>query len=237
LVVPYPQLLLGLLALTLALASSAQATGVDDATTFEARCERQLPQISVELKVDVATHNVIQTVSSKSLNRMSVHAYPSDRMLGMTAIASVVDIGYDGPTIEERSSRRECIAPRIEVTLQYRPIQVYIAREFSSGSCAFREILAHEMRHVMAYQQHMPRVEAKVRVAMQQRFSAGPLYGPIGQAYTDLRQEINSRWLPFIRAELARVEAIQEDIDSETEIFRISNACQGDVAMVLNSHY
>ena len=36
---------------------------------------------------------------------------------------------------------------------------------------------------------------------------------------------------------LGRIEAVHGDIDSESEAFRMSNACQGDVALVLNSHY
>jgi hypothetical protein len=68
------------------------------------------------------------------------------------------------------------------VSLSYPPIVIYVGSEFEPGSCAYREILAHEMRHLKAYVDYLPKVESRVRETLGRRFAAKPVYAARGQS-------------------------------------------------------
>ena len=69
-----------------------------------------------------------------------------------------------------------------------------------------------------------------MREALTKRFGDKPLYAPSGTAMSALEHEIDSGWLPYIKAELAKVEIEQAAIDSPEEYARLGKACGGEIA-------
>ncbi len=128
------------------------------------------------------------------------------------------------------------MAPQIKVALIYSPMKVYIGKEFPPDSCAYQEILKHELRHVRVYQEYLPKVEATIRDALKQAFQAKPLYAPSGQAQTLLQQKINDGWLAYIQAEMDKVKALQALIDTPEEYARLGKLCGGQVQKVLSGN-
>jgi hypothetical protein len=146
-----------------------------------------------------------------------------------------VSVALNGPILQDRVSGYECVAPVIQVTLFYAPIVVFIGREFAPGTCAYEQILAHEMRHLKTYLDHLPKVENVVRAALSRRFQGQPLYAPIGQAQRLLEREIDSGWMPYMKREMAAVEGLQAAIDSPQEYARLSKVCKGEVQSLLRA--
>lgn len=205
-------------------------------TPFQARCEREMrPKIVIESR-DYG-YRIDNTVPSRVLHNRALHSAAGDLMLGMTALESRVEIESDGPALQDGVSGAECIAPRISVALRYLPIQVYVAREFSPASCSYREILAHEMRHVQLYRELLPKVQTLVRGALAQRFAGAPLYAQAGQGLALLERQVDTWLRPLIQAELAKVEISQRSIDTDQEAFRLSSACSGELALNLGGRY
>jgi hypothetical protein len=224
------------LAAPIVLLCVAQGAGATGKTPFQLRCEREMtPTILVEAR-DYG-YRIDNTVSSKVLHNRAMHSYSGDLMLGLTALESRVEVTIDGPALQDRGSDAECIAPRLTVALHYLPMNVYIAREFSPASCSYREILAHEMRHVRLYREHLPKVQALVRTALAQRFPGTPLYAGSGQGLAALERQVDTWLRPLIRAELAKVEIEQKAIDTDEESFRLSGACHGELAQNLGRRY
>jgi hypothetical protein len=112
-------------------------------------------------------------------------------------------------------------------------VVIYVGSEFAPGSCGYQEILTHELRHMKTYMDHLPVVEKIVRDAFAKRFEAKPLYAPSGTARSALEHEINSGWMPFIKAEMAKVETQQAMIDSVEEYARLGKACGGEIQNIL----
>jgi len=216
------------------LAASANVTADQQ---FRSRCENQLPKVNVDLRVKMADYLVDSTVSSSVLNVKSDHAKAGDKLLGLTSIRSIIEFGYDGPSLEDASNGVECAAPQIDVELRYMPVLVYVAREFIRDTCPYREIMAHELRHVRAYEAQLPQVQATVLKALHERFGGAPIYGERGKTFAQLKQEVDTLWIPFIRAELKKLDRMHAEIDTTEETMRMSNACFGEVALTLNSHY
>lgn len=214
-------------------ASAATAASTAPRTAFQARCE---DSIGESLAVLTGTQNgfrIDNTVGFRALTAMKGRTRPGQVVLGLTRTESRVSINVGGRLLADEASGYECIAPHIEIKLYYPPIVVYISREFRPGTCAYEEVLAHEMRHLNAYLDYLPRAEARVRTALARRFEDKPLYARIGNAQNLLQREIDRGWMPYIKSEMAKVESVQAEIDSPQEYARLGKVCGGEVQSLL----
>lgn len=203
------------------------------AAQFEARCESAIGATAAHLSASDQGYRIDNTVSYQRLTGMRRPAAGRGHVLGLTRAESRVSVQLDAKMLADPDSGRECIAPEIDVKLSYIPITIYVGREFPPGSCSYQEILAHEMRHLNAYLNHLSKVESVVRAALDQRFAARPVYAPIGQAKAMLEREIDREWMPYIKNELDRVEQLQTEIDSPQEYARLSTVCKGEVQFLI----
>jgi hypothetical protein len=204
-------------------------------TAFQVRCEDTISKTVSVLSAKQNGYAVNTQLSYKQLTAMKGVASANSYVLGLTRTESRVQIASNGPILQDKASGYECIAPQIIVELTYAPVKVYVGKEFPQGTCGYDVILAHEMRHMQAYMDHLPRVENIVRAALAKRFGGKPLYAPSGTAQSALSHEINSGWLSFIKAEMAKVERLQEAIDSPAEYARLGKQCDGEILRILKS--
>jgi hypothetical protein len=210
------------------------ATGAQAARTpFQARCEDTIGKTVTMLSTKQNGYTISNTVSYKELTAMQPAARANTYVLGLTKTESMAQVSVDGKMLEDKATNYECITPQISVSLYYRPIVIHVGREFRPGTCSYTEILAHEMRHLNVYLDHLPKVEGLVRAALAKRFEARPLYAPAGQARTLLEHEIDSQWLPYMKAEMAKVEALHAAIDTPAEYARLSKVCKGEVQSLI----
>jgi hypothetical protein len=116
------------------------------------------------------------------------------------------------------------------VTFGFDQMTVYVAKEFPEGSCAYKEIYQHELRHVKTYQTHLATIEKDVSDTLSRRFVTGdPWRGSAGQMTERLQQELNERWLPYIKREIARADEAQALIDTPEEYARVADSCNGEI--------
>jgi hypothetical protein len=152
------------------------------------------------------------------------------RVLGLTRGKATVKIESNTRSYIDRRGRWECASPQLTISFGFDPVTVHVAKEFPSGSCAYREIYEHEMRHVLAYEAHSVAIEKELVDALTNRFATGVIWrGPIGQSREKLQLELNERWIPYIKRAMERVEATQALIDTPEEYARIAGSCNGEV--------
>lgn len=107
---------------------------------------------------------------------------------------------------------------------------VYVAKEFSKGSCAYNEIYRHELRHVNTYQEHLASINKGLVDTLSDRFATGSSWrAPVGQTRTRIEKELNERWMPYITREIERVESAQALIDTPEEYARVAETCNGEI--------
>jgi hypothetical protein len=201
-------------------------------TPFQARCEDSIGATVATLSAGDNGYSVDNTLSYKALTRMKGRGAGSF-VLGLTRTASRISMGLNGKILGDPRSGQECIAPHIDVSLSYEPIVIYVGSEFLPGSCAYQQILAHEMRHLKTYLDHLPKVETLVRASLKKRFSAKPIYAPAGQSKLLLEREMDSGWMPYIKHEMAKVEQFQATIDTPQEYARLGKVCKGEVQLLI----
>ena len=204
-------------------------------TPFEQRCDDAARDATTVVTTRENGWRIDNTVSYRQLTQMKRPFVPGGYVLGLTRTESRVAIQVDGTLLASPDGAVECVMPRIAVNLYYLPIVVYVSSEFAPGSCGYREILAHEMRHLKSYLDYLPKVEEQVRTRVGRRFAGKPLYARTGETRTLLQREIDANWMPFIKGEMGRVERLQAAIDSPQEYARLSKVCQGEVQSLIGS--
>ena len=211
----------------------APAAAAQTRTPLQARCEDTIGESISVLSSREQGYRIDNTRSYYDLTRLMGSVRPGSWVLGLTHTDARVRISVGGRMLADPASGYECVAPRIEVNLDYAPIVVYVSREFPPGSCSYREVLAHEMRHLSTYQNFLPKTEATVRARLAARFAGKPLYAPIGQAQSLLQREVDRSWMPYIKREMAGVEVLQAAIDTPQEYARLGKVCAGEVQSLL----
>jgi hypothetical protein len=225
-----------LTAMTMAAATPAAA-----ASPVPDRCESWQPgshaSQRTDVKVDVHDngYRIDNSLPYRTLTRMKRPGAKGGFVLGLTRAESRVAVGIEGTIIGDPETGTECLRPLVQVTLSYEPIVIYVGREFEPGSCAYREILAHEMRHLKAYVDYLPKVESRVLDRMAQRFDGRPVVAPRGQALHRVQQELDRTWMPFLKREMAQAKARQAAIDSPKEYARLGKVCRGEVQSLIGS--
>lgn len=195
------------------------------------QCE-QLAKPSVSVK-QLDQHLSINTgYSYRSLTNIgAAAARPGREVLGLTRGNATVQFALNISSFVDPSGRWECASPQITLTFGFSPMTVYVAKEFPQGSCAYKEIYEHEMRHVKTYQSHVASIEKDMAATLASRFATGaPWRGPVGQAAVKLRRELDEQWTPYVQREIKRVEAAQALIDTDEEYARVANACNGEIS-------
>jgi hypothetical protein len=206
------------------------------ASEFTSRCEREMQPV-LEVSAHEADFSVVSVVASRVLNTRVSDGSASHMTLGMTSGTHRTEIELDTPALRDSASGRECISPRIYVDLAYKPLQVFVAREFHQQSCAYRTVYAHEMRHVQVYRDNLPVLERRVRDALEQRYGKRPLYMSAAEGISQLESDVDTWLRPFIRELLAEVERQQASLDSPEETDLLSHACLGEVERAMGSSF
>ena len=200
---------------------------------FQVRCEETISKAVAVLSTQVNGYTVDNSRSYRSLTSLKGNAPANAYVLGLTRAQSSMEVKSGGPLLRDPLSGYECIAAKVEVKLYYTPITIYVGSEFAPGSCAYQEILAHEMRHLKTYLDHLPKVETVARKAWSDRFDNKPLYARAGQGGAALQREIDTGWLPWLKREMVKVEEQQAAIDTQQEYMRLSRICKGEVQSII----
>jgi hypothetical protein len=192
----------------------------------------QLPQPSVTVTLLEAPVTLDIRYGFRALTNMGAElGPPGQAILGLTHGEAVVQFETQIPSYIDRTGRWECASPQIKVIYGFKPMTVYVANEFPAGSCAYREIHAHELRHVKTYQEHLAGIEKEINELLKKRFATGsPWRGPVGGTQSRLEEELDSRWLPYLKRRIEQVKMAQALIDTPQEYARVAASCNGEIA-------
>lgn len=202
---------------------------------FKTLCAERLPAPSLQVRRAENGYSVDTGHSYRELTGMGAGLlrHGKQNVLGLTRAETSATVEIKVARLLEAASGQECLSPQVTVTIEYKPIKVFIGREFLPGSCVYREILLHELRHVQAYRDHLPLVEASVRSHLSRRFSGQIVQGKSGALEDKLKAEIHDVWLPLVDKEIRKVDAAQAAIDSQQEYDRMESVCNGAVHQLI----
>lgn len=211
----------------------ASGSALAERSMFEALCQDKMDRFRPVVRSATSGYSIDHSQSVRQLSSMRGSVPAHAFVLGLTSVKASTEVHHASPVMRNPISHYECVSPRVTINLSYQPATIYIGREFARGSCAYQEILAHEMRHLNTYFNELPKVERSVRAAADRRFGGPPSYGPGGQATRALDRELADVWIPYLTRELTRVEKLQAAIDTPDEYLRLSKVCAGEVQSII----
>lgn len=215
------------------LTPTAAAAAAAARTPFQIRCEDTISKTISVLSSKNNGFTINNQLPYRALTLKTGSIDGRRETLGLTVTRAQYSATLGGPMLQDPVSGYECVAPKVEVKLNYAPVLIYVGNEFAPGTCAYNVILEHEQRHLKAYMDNLVRVEKVVRAALEKRFDARPLYAPSGTAQSALQHEINSIWFPFIKAEFDKGNVEQAKIDTPQEYARLAETCNGDIRRII----
>ncbi|MGE5469223.1 MAG: hypothetical protein ACM3X0_00360 [Bacteroidota bacterium] len=190
-----------------------------------------LPRSSVTIKRLEGPVAINRQYSYKALKGMSAdYARHDMQILGLTRGQAVARLSSRSMLRINPQAHWECASHQVTVEYGFMPMTVYVGSEFPEGTCAYNEIYQHELRHVHVYQTHARKIEQELSETLKERFEdAPPSRGAAGETGPRLQQEINERWIPYIKRMLDKVNAEQREVDSPEEYERVAASCNGAI--------
>src|SRR5689334_24172932 len=203
------------------------------ADSFEAACDalNSTADIRVEFKAASAQLDESKAAREIALDDRKGEAF---RHLGAThaTLLRDVEVRLNGYT-DERSGRA-CAWPKVKLTLTVRPLLIELAKELSADECMRAHVFDHEMRHVAIYNAAALRAGAQLQAEMRAHYQDAKLIGDADALMSELRAEIERRWLSRLDELIALHDREHEALDAaeESEAYAV---CKGALAKLIKT--
>jgi hypothetical protein len=124
------------------------------------------------------------------------------------------------------------------VTIGYRNVTVYIAREVPNGSCGFAEIMAHEQKHIAVNRDVLWEYAGRIEMEMKSYLSVDNTFYEENPTYAveTLNRRLNEMLHRFGQQMIDDNSARQAQVDTLQEYQRLSETCNGQLAQIATQH-
>lgn len=195
--------------------------------------------VTVTPVFDVPRHDYSQNIPAiqnmaKDLHR-SIH---ESLTLGLTRYDPMLEFKLPMKGVRFANGLACARVESAEVLIGYRNVTVYIAREIPPGTCGFKEIMAHEQKHIdvnkQLLQDYAPIIQEKLRAYLK-------LNGVFREQNSDYAVKLLKEKLQAIVDELggemmADNRRRQQQVDSAQEYQRITLSCNGEIGVIARRH-
>lgn len=196
---------------------------------FKSDCNFRLKPTDIRVKVVAPAPDYDYSKTMAQLTAM----HPSRGTMGLTAGERLLQLKSDG-AVWRRSDGMGCTRPVFEMTVTLK-LTVYVAKEFPSGTCTYREIKEHEQRHVRANREYAEAAARNVEAEMRKAFGNDIYYGPASSLVRDLEKSVRDGWFKHLKTSLEGVKSWHAKIDSPAEYERPYIACKGEPSRLIEA--
>lgn len=160
-------------------------------------------------------------------------------MLGLTRYQPFIDINVATKVINLPDGLSCAKADHVDVTIGYKDVKVYVAKEIPQDSCGFNEIIDHERKHVEAnrelLEKYRPIIEDQLETYMKLNgVFREPNYDyAISLLHDKIKELLSSVSDDFNRDSTA----IHAQIDSDNETRRINLSCNNELLGIIDNYY
>ena len=191
-------------------------------------CPSQTGSYRVDVPIELPSVEIHHDRSRAQLGLLAFHG-PTSRVLGVTAskLRAGTATHYGHRPLEGEGV---CFwVDRIEVMLRYEVLDIYIASEYTSGSCQYQAILTHEKRHAKVARTYLDDYVQTIRSALASLAipkSRDPrLVENVTGAQQKTQATIESLLKPIIARLRKDMKEAQNRVDTPTEYRRVEKQC------------
>lgn len=202
-----------------------------NAAEFESSCKRQLEPPSFKIR---AENSKVVYDFSKSYKELTELSNSKNTTVGLASASLKVEANFN--VQEKRAKKESCISPQVDILLTVSPQKIFVAKEFYDNVCIFNEISQHELIHVKINQQEAEALAKDLNNLFTRTFPREILVGVSSlQWKNEFNAYLKTKLFPKIQ-ELFETRTKQKHLilDSPQEYERISTACNGVVAEIMN---
>ena len=228
-----PRVALGL-ALCLVLVAPARSASSAPPAELVKLCESSLEPAVFEVRTEPSRVLYDFSKSTAELTAMKQPASKGLFTLGLTVTNVSLRGSWNWSAMTTKKGT-SCLRPDMRVLVTVNPQTVYVAREFPQGTCAFNDIVSHELRHVQTNQAHMERVAQHFQERINNYYGQRIFYGDIDTMRKQVREAFEDHWQVAIQNELLAVETLHARIDTPQEYARNDVMCDGIVPRTLRA--
>ncbi|NTU77094.1 MAG: hypothetical protein HGA90_04695 [Alphaproteobacteria bacterium] len=157
--------------------------------------------------------------------------------LGITSYAPVLE--FYAPIIQHLMPDGSFCArvQHLDARIGYKDVTVYVASEFSPGSCSYQEILAHEQKHIEVNRQLLQEYAPLIKQKLTSFLKLNGMFIVPNGAYANklLREKVTAVIQEVSLRMLEENKKRQKLIDSPEEYARTKTACQGQITRIVQS--
>lgn len=192
------------------------------------RCPTQArAPYDIHVRMEIPTPPINHKLSIRQLTQSTMHG-PRSKILGL--MRSNFRIKSRGHYNTDKIGDMYCFSVRaIDVVLRYKTLQIFVAREYKRGSCAFRAILSHEKEHVSIARNNMESYAADIRSALTSHLiptGSGPIQvGNTTEAKAKMKDIIDELLQPIYERMWKALRAAQGHIDTARSYARVRRRC------------
>lgn len=199
-------------------------------------CESRLPPTHIQVETATPTHQTVRGQRIPNLTALLATQRPINRgewVLGTTTpdvrIRTTVGFNYF-----KLSGSQLCFRPTIQIHITAGEQRVAVAEEFAPGTCAYRHIQEHELRHVRANYELAKKTARYLEQQLKGAFGTTVFYGDSAAVSQQLQTTLQSSWVPAAQAYYQN-EALKAhaQIDTPQEYAANGTACGGDIRRIL----
>ncbi|QQR69877.1 MAG: hypothetical protein IPI58_04325 [Alphaproteobacteria bacterium] len=170
---------------------------------------------------------------------------PSDdplQVMGLTAYQLSLE-PHIQMSVRTLAPNRHCVAmSKITLSVGIRNQQVYVARQFPQGTCSYKEILAHERKHVATNKAFIQKLKADMTralntAAQDPKVTQAMLVSDPEAARVATEQQLYQSLTGLYKNMVMKLKAMQAQVDSPEEYERIGNGCNGVTNRVLMTYF
>jgi hypothetical protein len=201
---------------------------VADIARFFAFCRSQDGYgYDVDVTIELPEVRLDRSLSRAQLGGMALHG-PNEQILGLTE--SNLEFAPVATYLTYPAEGGLCFwVGRIDVTLRYRSLDVYVAREYRSDSCAYRAILEHEKQHVTIarrnIQRYLPRIKSALASLIIPKARAPKLVASTAAGEADMERILDKLMTPIQNEIDAVLTREQAKIDTPRSYARVRGKC------------
>ncbi len=166
--------------------------------------------------------------SRAQLGLLAFHG-PTVRVLGVTAskLRAGTSTHYGNRPLEGEGT---CFwVDHIEVMLRYEALDIYIASEYTRGSCQYQAILSHEKKHATVAQGYLDDYVQVIRSALASLAIPKPRDPRLVESVTEAQEKMQATIEKLLRPVITKLrktmEEAQNRIDSRAEYRRVETQC------------
>ena len=213
----------------------ASASGADAAW-----CQASAPKIEVVPRMDpLQVDHSTSHLTLRNFATIEVSPYgPGAETVHQGLTRPNIGIRYDwqpGGTVRQAGAQNEvCLwYERIKIDLSLSP-KIYVASEIPEGTCTYREVLAHEQKHLAVSRRVVNKYAKLIGQAVLSDITAkGWVAGPVPkEVQMETQEGLDRRLEGIVKSYFSALEkeheAMQKQVDTLSEYQRVDAACPKD---------